>query len=489
MRSKTASKRERTPYQTLQRVALVFLAVYIVAICVFPLLAGDQLYIRESRSEIAMPEATTGTGELTAESGGVNQVFVTNIQRLEKITVLWASYNRQNTGTVYIELYRQSDLQLLAAQALSAVDITNGYVSELVLDQPLEGLEGVSLMLRLSSPDAVTGSAVSPMMNASAFLEGGSLTVNNSPVKGVLCFAVQGEDYIWTGLHYWKFAVALGAVLVGALMVMLIRVRKGKRSQILNILLAMERYRFLIKQLVSRDFKTKYKRSVLGILWSLLNPLLIALVQYVVFSNLFRFDIPYYPVYLLAGVTMFNFFTESCSLTLTSITGNASLITKVYVPKYVYPLTRTLSSLINLLLALIPLLIATLVSGLSFTKAFLLLPIPLICLVIFALGMGLLLSAAMVFFRDVQFLWGIVTTVWMYATPLFYPPSILPDRYSWILSCNPIYYFVTMVRTLIINGVSPEPLMYFQCMAFALGMLLIGSFVFKKTQDSFVLHL
>ena len=129
-------------------------------------------------------------------------------------------------------------------------------------------------------------------------------------------------------------------------------------------LIAIRKYRFLIRQLVSRDFKSKYKRSVFGVLWSFLNPLLTMFVQYIVFSNLFRFDIPYYPVYLLCGIIMFNYFSEACGMTLGSIVGNASLITKVYMPKYIYPLTRVLSSFVNLLISMVPLFIVTFASGL-----------------------------------------------------------------------------------------------------------------------------
>ncbi|KAF5051442.1 ABC-2 type transporter [anaerobic digester metagenome] len=489
MTDSSQQKENKTPYQKLRWLAIVAFFIYLAVVCIFPLLAGKQLYIRQSRSNLAMAEATTGTGELTAQSNGVNQTFVTNIQRLEKITVLWATYNRENAGTVYVELYRQSDMSLLASQILNAADITNGYISELVMDKPLEGLAGVPLILRLSSPDAVTGNAISPMMDPDTTLEGGSLTVGGQTVVGTLCFTAEGEDYIWTGLHYWQFTAALGAVLLTALVVMLWRVKNGKNSFAFHTLSALRKYHFLIHQLVNRDFKTKYKRSVLGVLWSFLNPLLTTLVQYMIFSNLFRFDVPNYAVYLLSGVILFNFFSESCGLMLTSITGNAGLITKVYMPKYIYPLTRTLSSLINLLLAMIPLLIVTLVSGLPLRRSFLLLPIPLVCLAVFALGVGMLLSAAMVFFRDTQFLWGIVSMIWMYGTPLFYPVSIIPEQFQWIIACNPLYHFITMVRTMLIDGISPEPLVYFQCMAFALGMFAVGALVFKKTQDKFILHL
>ena len=231
------------------------------------------------------------------------------------------------------------------------------------------------------------------------------------------------------------------------------------------------------------------KRSLLGVFWSFLNPLLNMAVQYVVFSNLFRFDIPYFPVYLLCGNVIFTYFSESCGMALTSIVGNAGLITKVYVPKYIYPLTRILSSLINLLISMIPLIAVALISGLLPAPAYILSLYAFVCLALFCLGLGMLLSAAMVFFRDIQFLWGVLTTIWMYLTPIFYPVSALPEAAQRIVMMNPLYYYVTFVRTCIIDGVSPEPTMYAQCLLYAIAALVVGAWVFKKNQDKFVLYL
>ena len=297
------------------------------------------------------------------------------------------------------------------------------------------------------------------------------------------------RHYIWTGLHYWEFTAALGAVIALYLLLVYRKWTQGKHSFLANALVAVQKYRFLIKQLVDRDFKAKYKRSVLGVFWSFLNPLLNMLVQYVVFSNMFKFDIPYFPVYLLCGNVVFSYFSESCGMALTSIVGNAGLITKVYVPKYIYPLTRIMSSMVNLLISLIPLFAVALISGLLPTKAYLLLPIPLLLLALFCLGLGMLLAAAMVFFRDIQFLWGVLTTIWMYLTPIFYPVNALPEGVQAVVKMNPLYLYVTFVRSCIIDGISPEPVLYAQCAVIALVTLVIGAVVFKKSQDKFVLYL
>jgi ABC-2 type transport system permease protein len=267
------------------------------------------------------------------------------------------------------------------------------------------------------------------------------------------------------------------------------RVRRGKRSYIVNAAVALEKYRFLIRQLVNRDFKTKYKRSVLGIFWSFLNPLLTMLVQYFVFSTIFKNDVPSFAAYLIIGTVMFNFFSEASGMALGSIVGNSGLITKVYMPKYIYPLTRVMSSVVNLAISLAPLIIVCVVTGVQFRKSALLALYFMACVVVFSLGVGLLLSTSMVFFRDTQFLWGVFNMMWMYATPVFYPETILPEGFRFVLQVNPLYHFLKSTRLCILDGLSPEPIVYVQCFLMAMGMLLVGALVFRKNQDRFVLYL
>lgn len=470
----------------LKRVFALCFAVYAVLIIAFYFLAGDQLHFRRSRGEVTMPAAEAGTIELVQDTY-VQQTFTAKIQRLESVSVQWGTYYRANTGAVTMALYRGEEL--LGQQTFDAAGITEGGVTTLTFDTPLEGLADVPLTLRLWA-DSATGSAVSPMMNTSApQTEGFTLDLNGTAAAGTLCFSAGGEDYIWTGLHYWEFAAAFGLLLAAYLFWSYKRWQQGKPSALVKAVAAVQKYRFLIKQLVDRDFKAKYKRSVLGVFWSFLNPLLNMAVQYVVFSNLFKFDIPNFPVYLLCGNVIFTYFSESCGMALTSIVGNASLITKVYVPKYIYPLTRILSSLINLLISMIPLIVVALISGLLPVPAYILSLYAFVCLALFCLGMGLFLSAAMVFFRDIQFLWNVLTTIWMYLTPIFYPVSALPEAAQRIVMMNPLYYYVTFVRTCIIGGMSPEPTMYAQCLLYAIVALVIGAWVFKRNQNKFVLYL
>jgi ABC-2 type transport system permease protein len=474
--------------QMLCRLAAAALLAYTIFIILFYLLTGEQLHLRQSRGDLELPPSDSGTVELVAGST-VEQSFSVTIQRLERVEVQWGTYYRPNTGTVLMELLDLRDGSVLLSGSFDAAAITEGGLTTLAADKPIEGLYQVPLLLRITSPDGQPGSAASPLMNTQDEVEKGTLVLNGVPSSGMLCFAVHGTDYIWTGLHYWAFAVAGELLLLAGLGVIWLRLHQGKHSYVVNAVVAIQKYRFLIRQLVSRDFKTKYKRSVLGMFWSLLNPLLTMFVQYFVFSTIFKSDIPNYPAYLLIGIVTFNFFTEASGMALSSIVGNASLITKVYMPKYIYPLTRVMSSVVNLGISLIPLVLVSLVTGVQFKKSAILSLFFFCCVIIFSLGVGLLLSAAMVFFRDTQFLWGVLSMIWMYMTPIFYPESILPEDFRFILRVNPMYHFLKDIRLCILNGISPEPSVYVQCMLMALGALLIGALVFRKSQDRFVLYL
>lgn len=476
------------PVNTLRRATMVLLIGYWMAVGLFYFLAGEQLHLRVSRGNMSLLPAESGTVELAAGTV-VEQQFSADIQQLEQISIQWGTYYRQNAGTVLVELWDVPNNRILLSQSFDASAIQEGEVTALTAEEPLEGLYGTPLLLRIYA-DSPVGSAVSPLMNQSTSLgEGFGLFLNGAFTEGTLCFSVSGKDYIWTGLHYWEFAVIGFGLLVLLVASIWYRCRKGKYNYVLTATIALNKYRFLIRQLVVRDFKTKYKRSVLGMFWSFLNPLLTMCVQYIVFSTIFKSDISNYPAYLLIGIVCFNFFSEACSMALTSIVGNTGLITKVYMPKYIYPLTRVMSSVINLVISWIPLLIVCIFTGIQFHRSVILALYFSLCLVIFCLGLGMLLATAMVFFRDTQFLWGVFSMMWMYLTPVFYPESILPENLKFILSINPLHHFIKNIRLCILDGLSPEPVVYVQCLLMAVGALIVGALVFRKSQDRFVLYL
>ena len=256
----------------------------------------------------------------------------------------------------------------------------------------------------------------------------------------------------------------------------------------MNAIRTLNRYRFLLGQLVARDFKTRYKRSVLGVLWSMLNPLLTMGVQYLVFSHFFGSSIENYAVYLLIGTVTFNFFSEATQSALTAVTGSASLITKVYIPTYVFPLSKVLSSCINLGFSTLALYVIILIQRVPLNWFHLLIPVLYVALILFSLGIGMILSALMVYFRDMQFLYGVVITLWMYLTPLFYSADMIPESLFGIYRLNPMYQYVTFFRTLVLEGACPTPEQFLFCFGYALGFVLIGALVFRAMKKKFILY-
>ena len=249
------------------------------------------------------------------------------------------------------------------------------------------------------------------------------------------------------------------------------------------------KFRPLLNELVARDIKINYRRSVLGVLWTLLNPLLMMIVLSVVFSNIFKFDIENFPLYLLSGQIVFNFFNESTTSAMSSIIVNASLIKKIYVPKYLFVISRIISSFINLLASLTALIIVMLAMRAELHWTVLLAPIPLFFLVFFSLGVGLILAAITVRFRDIMHLYSVFTTMLMYLTPVIYPMSALPEWLSKLVMLNPLTNMLIMLRNVMIYG------MVFSWQSLVVAIvetavcMALGLYVFYKNQDTFILNI
>lgn len=250
------------------------------------------------------------------------------------------------------------------------------------------------------------------------------------------------------------------------------------------------KYRDLLKLLVSRDLKLKYRRSVLGYLWSILNPLLIMIVMSVVFSKMFNRDIPYFPVYLFCGQLLFNYMNNTTHQAIFSITNNASLLKKTYVPRYIFTLSKITSGMVDFVFSLGALIIVMLVTRTPFHWCNLLFPFVVLQLYIFCVGLGLFLAQANVFFRDIQYIYNAVTTAWMYLTPIFYPMDLLPDTLQWIVKrFNPMYFYVGQFRDLIYYGRLPGwGILAAGCVT-AVAMLGIGVLCFNRSKDKFILYI
>lgn len=248
-------------------------------------------------------------------------------------------------------------------------------------------------------------------------------------------------------------------------------------------------YRPLINELIVRDLKVKYRRSFLGYVWSLLNPLLMMAVMTVVFSYMFRFDIPNFPLYLICGQTLWNFFNESTNMSMYSVLQNAALIKKVYIPKFIFPISRVLSSFVTMSFSLAAIILVMLFTKAPFHWTILLIPIPLFLLLLFSIGVGMVLSSLSVYFRDITHLYGVVTLAWMYLTPIFYPVSALPAEVATLIYANPMYYYITFFREVVMYGTIPNAPVWFWSIGCSLAALCAGCVIFRKLQRNFILYI
>lgn len=247
---------------------------------------------------------------------------------------------------------------------------------------------------------------------------------------------------------------------------------------------------FTIASLVSRDFKLKYRRSVLGVLWSVLNPLLMMIVLAAVFSNVLKFggDVANFPMYLILGNTLFALMADSTSTAMTSIIESAPLVKKIRISKIIFPLEKVLFQLVNFAISLIAVIVVMLFFQIPPTPYLLALPLLLFFMVLFCSGLGMLLSALAVFFRDVCHLWGVIITAWTYATPLFYPVTMLPDWMQAAEVFNPMFHYVSYFRDIAMYGTMPSLTENLICLGIGLATFIAGLAVFKVTEKKFILY-
>lgn len=257
-------------------------------------------------------------------------------------------------------------------------------------------------------------------------------------------------------------------------------------SAALDELTAIIKYRFLIVQFIRRDLLTRYKRSVLGVAWTMLNPLGTMIILTLVFSQAFGGSQEGYAAYVLSGLIAWNFFAQSTNAATLHLVWGGSLLKKIYIPRTSFALSATGTGLINLMLSLIPLVLVMLVIGVPIRWTIVLLPIPILFLAMFALGIGLIISTMAIYYADVAEMYQIILTAWMYLTPVIYSPDILPEQYSfWITRLNPMYYLVELFRMPIYYGRVPDINLILISGGIALITLFVGWMYFTSKSDEF----
>lgn len=250
----------------------------------------------------------------------------------------------------------------------------------------------------------------------------------------------------------------------------------------------LRQYQFLFEELVKRDFKKKYKRTVLGMIWSVLSPLLHLLVQSLVFTQFFGRTTPHYTIYLFAGNLVFSYFSQSTSTGMTSLFSNASIYTRVNIPKYLFLLSQNISALISFGLTLLVFFFFVAFDRLSFTWNFFLLAYPIVCLVVFNIGCGLVLSALYVFFRDMQYLWHLFTLLLMYMSAIFYQTDRYPEAVQSLFLLNPVYVYITYFRKIVIEATIPSLSFHLLAAGYAFVMLGLGYLMYKKYNTKFLYY-
>lgn len=255
-----------------------------------------------------------------------------------------------------------------------------------------------------------------------------------------------------------------------------------------KVIKKVKKNQFLFEELVKRDFKQKYKGTVLGMAWSVLSPLMNLFVMKLVFTQFFGRNTPHYTTYLFAGNVLFSYFRESTKGGMNALLSNKSIFTKINVPKYIFLLSKNVSTLINLGLTMLVFFLFAALDGIRFGWHFIALLYPIVCLVLLCIGMGLILSAMQVFFRDTKYLYDVFLTLLHYLSAIFYQVDGYPLEIQRIFLLNPVYCAIKYVRIVTINGTIPSVNYHILLMVYALAAIVIGGLIYKKQNHKFLYY-
>ncbi len=464
------------------KVLLVYLCIAGYCLVCF-LVGGEDIYLK--RVHTSEVNEIDNIGEIV-DGDVVEEDFISNASQITYVDLKTGTYDRENTGSLIVSILDGN--KELGSKTVDVSTLING-TNTITFDEPVHVEEDKQYTLQITSEGASVNNAVTVYYGTSneecVKLVAKNITLEE---RQLIC-EINGKAEEPLGIVLTVGVIVFLAVLAIYIVHMLKAEKKGKMTVGMMILDAYHQYNFLIHQLVSREFKVRYKRSVLGVVWSFVNPLLTMMVQFFVFTLVFKSAIPNYIVYLIIGITFFNFYSEATTGGMLSIITNAALIKKVYVPKYIYPISQILSSSINFGISLILMLGISLVSGLVPNLYYLLIPFAVVCIFILNIGVALLLATGMTFFRDVQFIYNVFMTALTYATPMFWDMSMIPDSYYWIFKINPIADIIIFVRDVVMNNQYPGTDLVLLMICIPVVFLLIGVHVFRKNQDNFILYI
>ena len=474
------NKKEKLPLWL--KVLLIYVCIAGYCLVCF-LVGGRDIYLK--RVHTGDVNEIDNIGEIV-DGDVVEQTLVSNASEILSLELKVGTYDRVNDCDLDISLLEND--KVLASKTVDCKNFTNGD-NTITFDEPVNVDVNQPYTLRITSHGAKSGNAVTVYYGVSnpecTYLEAKNIELKE---RQLLC-TVNGKVNEPLGMILTIGVIAFLLILGVYCIHLFVAEKKGKHTVGMEIMDAYHQYSFLMHQLVSREFKVRYKRSALGILWSFVNPLLTMIVQFFVFTLVFKSAIPNYIVYLIIGITFFNFYSEATNGGSLSIITNASLIKKVYVPKYIYPLSQVFSASINFGISLILMFGVALVNGLMPNIYFLLIPFAMLSIFILNTGVALLLATGMTFFRDVQFIYNVFMTALTYATPMFWDMSMIPDKYNWIFKINPLADIIIFVRNIVLNNMYPGTDLVVLMIVFPIFFLMIGIHVFRKNQDKFILYI
>ncbi|MBZ9570425.1 ABC transporter permease [Methanobrevibacter sp. TMH8] len=255
-----------------------------------------------------------------------------------------------------------------------------------------------------------------------------------------------------------------------------------------RFILNFKKYKYLLYELIKRNIKLTYRRSSLGLFWTFLSPLLFTIVLSIIFSTFFKRSIENYPVYLLCGKLLFDFFSSGTKTAMNSL-KSASVIKKIYVPKYIFPLANVLGNYATFLISLSVLVLLVVVTGVNLTWNAFFMIVPFFLILLLTLSVGLVLATVVIFVRDVQHLWGVFTTMLMWGSAIFYPVSTVPEQFRFLFDINPVYNVILMLRNSILYGIAPTTYQMLFVFGFSMVFLIIGIVLLYKYQDKFILYI
>lgn len=461
---------------------IIFSIAFFVLVVVFFWLVKNDWTKTEYKFESVMRGYTTQ--ELTEDST-ISQIVTIPVEYIEELLLDINCWSPENQNIIFVSV--QVNNEKLWEGSIPYSDILVNEMTTIKIDPPLH-VEGQSIMVSLKGQGEVSlwaGNTRAAGRFVVATEDNDSLRMDGDTLAGQLVMQVHGYNQLNVLPYYWPVAIVVYMLGIGVLLWS----QRNAQSLLNRIYIIIRRYKYLLYQMISRDFRIKYKASIMGVLWSFLNPMLMTVVYYFVFSSVFKSSMENFVVYLMSGIILFNYFSEATSQGLLSIVNNASLINKVYIPKYIFPISKVLSSAINLGISFVPLLILMAFVEVQFTKALLLIPLLIIFLIAFSTGISMIVCSLYVFFRDMQFLWSLAMTIWMFLTPIFYPETIIPEAYIHLYHANPMYQMCAFARTIILEGHAPSPRNILLCLVSAVVALAMGHLVFHKTQNRFTLYL